>query len=100
VREQAYTVLNRLAALRMAEARGLLIESRGPRLPVQGFQLYAHLAGPAWAKRARPTAASSSACSTSWPWSCPRCSTASARRAGFSRARPALLRLLDLLNAP
>ena len=29
VREQAFTVLNRLAALRMAEARGLLVESVG-----------------------------------------------------------------------
>ena len=29
VREQAFTVLNRLCALRMAEARGLLIESVG-----------------------------------------------------------------------
>ena len=29
VREQAFTVLNRLAALRMAEARGFLLESIG-----------------------------------------------------------------------
>ncbi len=47
VREQAYTVLNRLAALRMAEARGLLIESVGRGYQSRGFQLYAHLAGPA-----------------------------------------------------
>lgn len=33
VREQAFTVLNRLVALRMAEARGLLVESVG-----YGFQ--------------------------------------------------------------
>jgi hypothetical protein len=47
VREQAFTVLNRLCALRMAEARGLLLESiaKGPQS--QGFQLYARLAGPA-----------------------------------------------------
>jgi hypothetical protein len=47
VREQAFTVLNRLCALRMAEARGLLIESvaQGPRS--KGFQLYARLAGTA-----------------------------------------------------
>jgi hypothetical protein len=45
VREQAFTVLNRLAALRMAEARGLLIESVGNGLQAKGFQLYAHLAG-------------------------------------------------------
>ncbi len=45
VREQALTVLNRLAALRMAEARGLLIESVGNGYQSKGFQLYARLAG-------------------------------------------------------
>ena len=45
VREQAFTVLNRLAALRMAEARGLLIESVGNGYQSRGFQLYARLAG-------------------------------------------------------
>ncbi|WP_142804162.1 SAM-dependent methyltransferase [Tepidiphilus sp. J10] len=45
VREQAFTVLNRLAALRMAEARGLLIESVGNGFQAKGFQLYARLAG-------------------------------------------------------
>lgn len=47
VREQAFTVLNRLAALRMAEARGLLIESVSQGYRSKGFQLYARLAGPA-----------------------------------------------------
>lgn len=45
VREQAFTVLNRLCALRMAEARGLLIESVGNGFQAKGFQLYARLAG-------------------------------------------------------
>ncbi|NJC05754.1 hypothetical protein GGQ97_001547 [Sphingomonas kaistensis] len=45
VREQAFTVLNRLAALRMAEARGLLIESVGNGYQARGFQLYLRLAG-------------------------------------------------------
>lgn len=45
VREQAFTVLNRLGALRMAEARGLLIESVGSGYQSQGSQLYARLAG-------------------------------------------------------
>lgn len=45
VREQAFTVLNRLAALRMAEAHGLLIESVGSGYQSQGFRLYARLAG-------------------------------------------------------
>lgn len=45
VREQAFTVLNRLAALRMMEARGLLIESVGKGYQSKGFQLYERLAG-------------------------------------------------------
>jgi len=45
VREQAFTVLNRLAALRMAESRGLLMESVGNGFQAKGFQLYARLAG-------------------------------------------------------
>lgn len=45
VREQGFTVLNRLAALRMAEARGLLIETVGNGFQAKGFQLYARLAG-------------------------------------------------------
>jgi len=45
VREQAFTVLNRLAALSMAEARGLLVESVGNGYQAKGFQLYARLAG-------------------------------------------------------
>ena len=45
VREQAFTILNRLCALRMAEGRGLLIESVGQGYRSKGFQLYGHLAG-------------------------------------------------------
>jgi hypothetical protein len=45
VREQAFTVLNRLSALRMAEARGLLVESVGNGIQAKGFQLYARLVG-------------------------------------------------------
>src|SRR5262245_39900139 len=47
VREQAFTVLNRLCAIRMAEARGLLIESVAAGYQSRGFQLYARLAGAA-----------------------------------------------------
>lgn len=45
VREQAFTILNRLCALRMAEARGIIIESIGNNYNSQGFKLYTHLAG-------------------------------------------------------
>lgn len=44
-REQAFTVLNRLAALRMMEARGLLQESIAQGYQSNGFELYARLAG-------------------------------------------------------
>lgn len=47
VREQAFTVLNRLAALRMAEARGFLMESIAQGQNSKGFQLYRSLAGTA-----------------------------------------------------
>jgi len=45
VREQAFTVLNRLAALRMAEAREFLTESIANGYDSRGFQLYVRLAG-------------------------------------------------------
>jgi len=47
VREQAFTVLNRLCALRMSEARGLVLESIAKAYQSKGFQLYARLAGSA-----------------------------------------------------
>ncbi|HEX4053848.1 MAG TPA: BREX-1 system adenine-specific DNA-methyltransferase PglX [Tepidisphaeraceae bacterium] len=47
IREQAFTVLNRLCALRMAEARDILIESVGKGYQSKGFQLYARVAGTA-----------------------------------------------------
>lgn len=47
VREQAFTVLNRLAALLMMEARGQLIESVSKGYQSRGYQLYSKIAGPA-----------------------------------------------------
>ena len=47
VREQAFTIFNRLCALRMAESRGLLIESIAKDYQSKGFQLYQRLAGTA-----------------------------------------------------
>lgn len=47
VREQAFTVLNRLAALRMAEARGFLLEALGKAHSSKGFQLYRQLSSTA-----------------------------------------------------
>ena len=50
IREQAFTVLNRLSALRMAGARGFLIESIANGYSSKGFQLYKNLAGTALGK--------------------------------------------------
>jgi len=47
VREQSFTLLNRLVALRMMEARGLLVGSVGQGYDSKGFQLYARMAGSA-----------------------------------------------------
>lgn len=47
VREQAFTVLNRLAALLMMEARGQLIESISKGYQSRGYQLYSRIAGTA-----------------------------------------------------
>jgi hypothetical protein len=51
IREQAFTVLNRLAALRMAEARGFLLESIAKGYSSKGFQLYKYVAGTALGER-------------------------------------------------
>jgi hypothetical protein len=47
VREQAFTVLNRLAALLMMEARGQLIESVSKGYQSRGYQLFSKIAGTA-----------------------------------------------------
>jgi len=47
VREQAFTVLNRLAALLMMETRGQLIESVSKGYQSRGYQLYSKIAGTA-----------------------------------------------------
>ena len=44
IREQAFTVLNRLCAVRMAEARGIIIETIANGYSSKGFQLFSQLA--------------------------------------------------------
>jgi hypothetical protein len=44
-REQAFTVLNRLAAIRMAEKRGIIVESVGRGYDSKGFKVYLQVAG-------------------------------------------------------
>lgn len=44
-REQAFTILNRLAAIRMAEKRGLIVESVGKGYQSKGFKVFEQVAG-------------------------------------------------------
>jgi hypothetical protein len=44
-REQAFTILNRLAALRMAEKRDLIVESVGKDYQAKGFKVFEQVAG-------------------------------------------------------
>ncbi|MDM7986251.1 MAG: hypothetical protein QUS13_02835 [Smithella sp.] len=44
-REQAFTVLNRLAAIRMAEKRDLIVESVGKGYQSKGFKVFEQVAG-------------------------------------------------------
>jgi hypothetical protein len=46
LREQAFTVLNRFAALRMAEERELVLQCVGDSLNSKGFQVFENVAGP------------------------------------------------------
>ncbi|MBU6179876.1 MAG: hypothetical protein KGR69_09425, partial [Verrucomicrobia bacterium] len=46
-REQAFTILNRLAAIRMAEKRGLIVESVGQGYQSRGFKVFETVAGSA-----------------------------------------------------
>ncbi len=46
-REQAFTVLNRLAAVRMAEKRGIIVESVGQSYQSKGFKVFETVAGSA-----------------------------------------------------
>jgi hypothetical protein len=51
IREQAFTVLNRLAALRMCEERGLVLECVRKRENSEGFALFLGSAGNALGER-------------------------------------------------
>ena len=46
-REQAFTILNRLAAVRMAEKRGLIVEAVGQGYQSKGFKVFETVAGSA-----------------------------------------------------
>ena len=80
-------MLNRLAALRMAEARGLLIESVGNGYQAKGFQLYARLAGSGLGETGDAYRVYLFSVFDELARTCRRSSTATRRRAGCFRAR-------------
>ena len=45
VREQAFTIINRFAAMRMAEERGIILESAASGMNSKGFKVYEETAG-------------------------------------------------------
>ena len=98
-REQAFTILNRLAALRMMEARGSCLNpSARPLSHRPSSSISASRTG-LWATPERPTSISCSVCSTSSQRTCLLCLIALARRAVSSRGRPTLLPHSRLINS-
>ena len=87
LREQAFTVLNRFAALRMAEERGIIVESVGGGLNSKGFKTFPKWLIPASAAPTNATASFLAACSMKWPstWAC--CLIGILRSGFCSRAR-------------
>ena len=99
-REQAFTVLNRLAALRLMEARGILIESVAKGYQSQGFRLYQQVAGTALGETGDTYRVFLLSLYDMFAADLPALFD---RFAPFGRLFPreaTLLRLLELLNAP
>ncbi|MER8438321.1 BREX-1 system adenine-specific DNA-methyltransferase PglX [Mesorhizobium sp. M1312] len=98
VREQAFTILNRLAALRMAEARGLLIESVGNGYQAKGFQLYARLAGAGLGETAESYVVYLHSVFDELAQDLPSLFSRFAPQGRLFPREPALLQLLNLIN--
>jgi len=99
-REQAFTVLNRLAALRLMEARGILLESvaKGPQS--RAFQLYQRVAGTALGDTGETYQVFLFSLFDMFAADLPALFDRFAPTARLFPRNAALLRLLDLLNAP
>ena len=100
VREQAFTVLNRLCALRMAEGRGLLIESVGRGYQSRGFQLYARLAGSALGETGEAYRSYLFSVFDEFALDLPVLFDRFSPQGRLFPREGALLRLLELINAP
>lgn len=100
VREQAFTTLNRLAALRMMEARGLLIESVAMGYQSKAFQLYQRVAGPSLGETGDAYRVFLFSLFDLYWRELPGLFDRFAPTGRIFPREPALLELLDLINAP
>jgi hypothetical protein len=100
VREQAFTTLNRLAALRMMEARGLVRECVGNAYQSQAFQLYHRVAGTALGETGDTYRAFLLSLCDNYCVDLPVLFDRHFPNGRLFPREPALLPLLDLINAP
>ncbi|MGO4286464.1 Eco57I restriction-modification methylase domain-containing protein, partial [Bosea sp. TAB14] len=100
VREQAFTTLNRLAALRMMEARGLVRECVGKGYQSQAFQLYQRVAGTALGETGDAYRVFLLSLCDVYCTDLPVLFNRHFPNGRLFPREPALLPLLDLINAP
>jgi hypothetical protein len=95
VREQAFTTLNRLAALRLMEARGLIMECVAKAYQSKAFQLYQRVAGTGLGETGDAITFSYSAFAASFVRTCPSFLTAIPQTADCSQASQSFCRFWD-----
>ena len=99
VREQAFTTLNRLAALRMMEARGLVMECVAKGYQSKAFQLYQRVAGSALGETGDTYRVFLLSLCDLYSADLPTLFDRHYPNGRLSPREPALLPLLDLINA-
>ena len=99
VREQAFTTLNRLAALRMMEARGLVMECVAKGYQSKAFQLYQRVAGSALGETGDTYRVFLLSLCDLYSADLPTLFDRHYPNGRLSPREPALLPLLDLVNA-
>ena len=100
VREQAFTTLNRLAALRMMEARGLIMECVAKAYQSKAFQLYQLVAGTALGETGETYRVFLLSLYGLYGADLPALFDRHYPNGRLFPREPALLPLLDLINAP
>lgn len=100
VREQAFTTLNRLAALRMMEGRGLIMEAVARGYQSKAFQLYQRVAGAALGETGDTYRVFLHSMFDLYGADLPALFDRNYPNGRLFPREPALLLLLDLLNAP